>query len=175
MPFRRRGFSGARRALSLRPVNSVKNVFEIAASTGTTLANVILILTVNAPTTASTNSVLTGGTVKAFHLDFDVCGLAATGVRQITNCYLMKIPGANLTQPDAFAVGSSNEKKFIFRQWSFQTMRNQDGNPPFHISEWIKIPKRYQRMGTDDLVVLAFQTDTAAGHLSGQCIYKWFT
>ncbi len=54
------------------------------------------------------------------------------------------------------------------------TMRNQDGNPPFHWEGWIKVPKRYQRMGTDDTFRLAFQTTTAAGHISAQLIYKWY-
>ncbi len=172
MPFRRRGSS--RRGFALRPVDSNKNIFEIAASTGTTLQNVVLVSSVDAPTTAATNEVERGSTVKAFYLSFDVCGLAASGVRQITNLYLMKNPGSNLTVPGAFTAGSSNEKKFIFKMWSFQTMRNQDGNPPFHFEGWMKIPNRYTRMGIDDLIVLVFQTDTASGHLSGQCVYKWY-
>ncbi len=174
MPYRQRGSFRAKRALSLRPVDSMKNVFNIAASTGTTLGSATIISAVDAPTAANTNEVQRGSTVKTFHLSFDVCGLAGTGVRQVTNVYLIKNPGSNLVNPGAFVVGSSNEKKFIFKQWSFQTMRNQDGNPPFHVQEWIKIPPRYRRMGTNDLVALIFETDTAAGHITGQAIYKWF-
>ncbi len=172
MPYRRRGSS--RRALALRPVDSNKNVFEIAASTGTTTANVILVSTVDSASLAATNEVERGCSIKAIYLSFDVCGLAATGARQITNLYLMKNPGTNLLAPGAFSVGSSNEKKFVFRQWSFQTMRNQDGNPPFHFEGWIKLPNRYTRFGAADILQLVFETDTAAGHLSGQCIYKWY-
>ncbi len=174
MPYRRRGSYRNRRAMSMRPVDSMKNVVEIANSTGTTVQNEILVLTVDTAVTTASNQVQRGSNIKAIYLSFDVCGLAATGVRQITNLYLMKNPGANLTAPGTFTVGTSNEKKFVFRQWSFQTMRNQDGNPPFHWEGWIPIPKRYQRFGTDDLLHLTQQTDTAAGHLSGQCIYKWF-
>ncbi len=152
----------------------MKNVHEIAQSTGTTAINDILIIAVDTAVTSADNQVQRGSVVKAIYLSFDVCGLAATGVRQITNLYLMKNDGANLTAPGPFTVGTSNEKKNIFRQWSFQTMRNQDGNPPFHFEGWIKIPRKFQRMGTDDLLHLTFATDTAAGHLSGQCIYKWF-
>ncbi len=152
----------------------MKNVVEIADSTGTGAINAILVQVVDTPVTSASNQVARGANVGALHLSFDVCGLAATGARQITNLYLMKNPGANLTAPGPFTVGTSNEKKFIFKQWSFQTMRNQDGNPPFHFEGWIKIPKRYQRMGTDDLLHLTFATDVAAGHISGQCIYKWY-
>ncbi len=172
---RRASYRGTmRRAFSLRPVDSVKNVFELAASTGTTVQNLVLVSAVDTPTTAATNEVERGSTVKAIYLSFDVCGLAATGVRQITNLYLFKNPGSNLTVPGAFAVGSSNEKKFVFRMWSFQTMRNQDGNPPFHFEGWIKIPRRYAKFAINDLLVLVFQTDTAAGHISGQVVYKWY-
>ncbi len=175
MPGRRRGSYSRKRFSNLRPVDSVKNTFEIAASTGTTTANVILVSAVDSPATTNTNEVKRGSRINAIYLSFDVCGLAATGVRQITNLYLMKNPGTNLVAPGAFSVGSSNEKKFVFRQWSFQTMRNQDGNPPFHFEDWIPIPKHYRRFGTNDLIQLVFETDTAAGHLSGQTIYKWYT
>ncbi len=174
MPYRQRGSYRNRRAFALRPIDSMKNVVELAASTGTTLATATLVSAVDNPATANANEVKRGSSVKAIYLSFDVCGLAATGVRQITNLYLIKNPGSNLVNPGPFTVGTSNEKKFVFKQWSFQTMRNQDGNPPFHVEGWIKIPRRYTRFGTNDLLALVFQVDTAAGHLSGQCIYKWY-
>ena len=62
----------------------------------------------------------------------------------------MKNPGDNLTAPAPISWGTSNEKKFIFRSWKFMVMRNQDGNSPFHWKGWLRIPKLYQRMGTDD-------------------------
>ncbi len=175
MPFRQRGSYRNRKAgFSLRPVNSNKNVVEIADNPGTTLVIIGLIKTVDSALLTNANEVERGCNIKMVYLTFDVCGLAATGVRQITNLYLFKNPGNNLTAPGAFTVGTSNEKKFVFKQWSFQTMRNQDGNPPYHFEGWIKLPKRYQRFGADDFLYLAHQTDSAAGHLSGQCIYKWY-
>ncbi len=128
---------------------------------------------VNSPVSTVSTDVSNGCIIKAIYIDFNVCGLAATGVLQRTLLYLMKNPGDNLTEPNPFSVGSSNEKKFIIRQWNFMTMRNQDGNPPDHFAGWIKIPKRYQRMGTDDTWQLVHKTDTAAGHFSGMFIYKW--
>ncbi len=86
----------------------------------------------------------------------------------------MKNPGANLTPPGPFTTGSSNEKKFIFKEWNAMTMRNQDGNPPYHWEGWVKIPKLYQRMGADDTIVLSVITDVAAGHRSYKFIYKYF-
>ncbi len=174
MPYRRRGSYSQQRAMSLRPVNSIKNIVEIAGSTGTTKLSVPLVKSVASPVLANKNEVEYGSSLKAIHLSFDVCGLAGTGVRQITNLFLIKNPGNNLVIPGAFTIGSSNEKKFVFKQWSFQTMRNQDGNPPFHFEGWIKIPRHYTRFGTDDFLYLVSETDTAAGHISGQCIYKWY-
>ncbi len=144
-------------------------------STGTTLQAVDLAISKDTPVTANNNEVERGCLIKAIWCSFDVCGLAAAGVLQRTGLYLIKSPGANLTIPGVFTVGTSNEKKFVIRQWQFMTMRNQDGNPPFHWEGWIKIPKRYQRMGTDDQWKFAAQVDAAAGHFSCQFIYKWYT
>ncbi len=172
MPYKRRGSFG--RGLRLRPVDSNKNVVDFTGNPGVTRADEVLILTKDSASNTVDNEVERGCSIKSIYLSFDVCGLAATGVQQRTALYLMKNPGANLTPPGAFSVGTSNEKKFIFRQWQFMTMRNQDGNPPFHWEGWIKIPRHYTRFGADDQIHLSFMTDTAAGHISGQCIYKWF-
>ncbi len=160
----------------MRPViNSVKNVADFTASTGTTQVLSNIVIAKDSPVTTGQNEVQRGCIIKAVWCSFDVCGLASTGVLQRTALYLIKNPGTNLTLPGVFVVGTSNEKKFVFRQWQVMTMRNQDGNPPFHWEGWIKIPKRYQRMGTDDRLQLAFETTTGVGHYSGQFIYKWYT
>ncbi len=160
----------------MRPViNSIKNTVDLTTSTGTTQTVNNIAIAKDAPATSGQNEVLRGCIIKAIWVSIDVCGLAATGVLQRTAIYLIKNPGTNLTLPGAFVVGTSNEKKYVFRQWQFMTMRNQDGNPPFHWEGWIKIPKRYQRMGTDDKFMMAFETTTAAGHSSAQYIYKWYT
>ncbi len=127
---------------------------------------------VNSPSNTVTTDCRHGATIKSIWISLDFCGLAATGVQQEISCYLFKNPGANLIPPGAFAVGSSNEKKFIFKQWIAMTMRNQDGNPPYHWEGWIKIPKRYQRLGTDDILQIVFGSDTSTGHGFFQAIYK---
>ncbi len=155
-------------------ITSIKNVVDATSATGTTQLTSLIAKAVNTPLSTVKNDVSNGCLIKAIWCSFDVCGLAATGVLQRTAIFLIKNPGDNLTPPGAFVVGTSNEKKFVIRQWQFMTMRNQDGNPPFHWEGWIKIPKRYWRMGTDDTWKLAFETSTAAGHFSAQFIYKWF-
>ncbi len=125
----------------MRPViNSIKNSGVTAASTGTTIVPVQLCNAVANPDNTVTTEVVNGCIIKAVWLSIDFCGLATTGVRQSTGVYLFKNPGANLTRPSPFSVGASNEKNFVIKEWSQMTMRNQDGNPPYHWEGWIKIP-----------------------------------
>ncbi len=174
MPFRRRGSFGRR---MMSPINSVKNIVYVSGALTTTNAVVDFIVTQDNPTTAVATDVQRGCKISRVWLSFDMCGTFTTGALLQGVVYLMKNPGANLTPPSASTEGSSNEKKFIF--WSRQAMlmRNQDGNNPYHWEGWIKIPKVYQRMGTDDTVSLVVRLVQASGtgHFSGQLIYKWYT
>ncbi len=173
MPYGRRG-SSSRRGFALRPIDSTKNVVYLEASIGTTVLNTVLSNAIDSPVIGTANAIERSSTIKAIWLSIDVCGLAATGVLQTTSMYLIKNPGGNLTDPAPRTEGTSNEKKFIFKSWNAMTMRNQDGNVPYHWEGWIKIPKRYQRQGQDDQLRFVFICTTAAGHLSLQAIYKWY-
>ncbi len=159
-----------------RPVvNSIKNVFQTVLGISGTLLTSNFAKAVTTPSPTVTTDVSHGCIIKAVWISLDVCGLAGTGVQNNASIYMMKNPGANLTAPGAESVGGSNEKKFIFKQWHAMIMRNQDGNVPYHWEGWIKIPKRYQRMGTDDLLLLGLECTTAlTGHFSYQAIYKWY-
>ncbi len=164
-----------RRNFGPRPViNSIKNIVDIEFSIGTSIQNGLIAKATNTPLSTVNSDVSNGCIIKAVWCSIDVCGLAATGVLQRTGIYIIKNPGDNLTEPGPLAVGTSNEKKFVFKQWQFMTMRNQDGNNPNHVEGWLRIPKRYQRMGTDDTLRFIVATTTAAGHLSAQFIYKWY-
>ncbi len=169
MPYRRGGFS---KKLRLVTINSEKHIVDQIIAVTTTTQNAIIAKAVTAPSNTVDTDVHRGGTIKAIWLSLDICGLNASGGMQKTGVYLMKNPGANLTPPGTFAVGTSNEKKFVVKMWTAMTMRNQDGNPPYHWEGWIKIPKRYQRMGTDDTWVLVYGTDVGTGHGYHQVIYK---
>ncbi len=160
--------------MSLNVVNSIKNIHLANGSTGTTQQAIVFAKAVNTPLSTNSSDVSNGCMIKAVYCTVDVCGLAATGVLQFTDMYIIKNPGANLTVPDPDSVGTSNEKKFVIKQWRAMTMRNQDGNVPYHWEGWLKLPRRYWRMGTDDLWTIVFQTNTAAGHFSCSFIYKWF-
>ncbi len=174
MPYRRRGSFGRGRGFGLRPVNSMKNVVYLEGSSGTTIQTTILANAVDNAGLAAGADVERGCSIKNIWISLDFCGLAATGVQQTTRVYLLKNPGANLTPPTPGTEGTSNEKKFIFKSWHQMTMRNQDGNPPYHWEGWVKVPKLYQRMGSNDNISLSVATTNAAGHISAQFLYKWY-
>jgi len=152
----------------------MKNVIYSESAIGTTKTDTLIVNTVDAPAITSAGDVQRGSTIKAVWLSLDFCGLAATGVLQTCTVYLMKNPGNNLTTPTPRTEGTSNEKKFIFKTWNYMTMRNQDGNPPYHWEGWVKIPKRYQRFGTADTLGLTSACTTAAAHMSTMALYKWY-
>ncbi len=152
----------------------MKNVvFDVEAVVPADVTTIIA-RAVDTPTTAVDRDVARGSTIKSIWISLDICGLAGSGALQVTDVYLIKNPGANLTLPLVRSQGTSNEKKFIIKTWNYMTMRNQDGNPPYHWEGWIKIPKRYQRMGTDDLWQVKWGCTTATAHASIMAIYKWF-
>ncbi len=148
-------------------------VFDVEAVVPAGVTTIIA-RAVDNPTTAVDRDVSRGSVIKSIWLSLDMCGLAASGALQVCDVYLMKNPGSNLTPPLVRTTGTSNEKKFIIKAWNYMTMRNQDGNPPYHWEGWIKIPKRYQRMGTDDLWQLHWGCTTITAHASVAAIYKWF-
>ncbi len=169
MPYRRGGSS---RKLRLVTINSEKHVVDASTAITTTQVNQIIAKAVTAPSNTVDTDCHRGGTIKAIWISLDFCGLAGTLVNQRIMVYLMKNPGANLTSPGGFSVGTSNEKKFVCKMWSAMTMLNSDGNPPYHWEGWVKVPKRYQRMGTDDIWVLSYGANTATGHGFHNVIYK---
>ncbi len=177
MPGRLRGSYGRARGrgFSMRPVDSMKNVTLAFGGLSSTITNNVIAIAVDAPLTTVNNQVQRGAVIKAIYIILDVCGLGGTGVLNNFQGYLIKNPGANLTNPNPGTEGTSNEKKFIFKTWAGMIMRNQDGNAPLHWEGWVKIPRRYQRMGTDDtLEVALICTAAVTGHFFLKTIYKWF-
>ncbi len=165
-----------RRSFGPRPIiNSIKNVVQTSGGVSGTPVNVLLAKAVNTPLSTVQSDTSQGCLIKAMYVTLDVCGISGTGVLNNMSCYLIKNPGDNLTEPSPTGFGTSNEKKFIFRWWRAMIMRNQDGNVPYHWEGWIKIPKRYQRMGTDDTIRFIVVCTTAlTGHFQIGALYKWY-
>ncbi len=172
MPYRRRAFSRPRMAPI---ITSIKNQVPGAIGLSGTQTNSVLAKAKNTPLSTVDSDVSNGCLIKAIWLTINGCGLGGTGVQNNANFYLMKNPGDNLTPPSPISWGTSNEKKFIIKSWNFMIMRNQDGNVPFHWEGWVKIPKLYQRMGTDDVWnLVSIGTSGLTGHFSFESIYKWY-
>ncbi len=156
-------------------VTSIKNSPNAAIGVTGTAASTTIAKAVTSPSPTVSTDVAHGCIIKAVYVIISGCGLGGTNVQNNMSLYMFKNPGANLTPPSPFSVGTSNEKKFVFRQWQFMIMPVDEGNAPFHWEGWIKIPKRYQRMGTDDILELAFIcTSALTAHLSVQFVYKWY-
>ncbi len=172
-----RHYTGRMRGFALRPINSMKNSVNFSGGLSSTQVDTILAKAVNSPQSAAApEEVVHGATIKAMYIILDVCGLGGTGVLNNFGGYLMKNPGASLTPPAPGGIGTSNEKKFIIKEWAGMIMRNQDGNAPLHWEGWIKIPRRYHRMGTDDTWLLSVKCSSGVtGHFSMRSIYKWYS
>ncbi len=171
---------GYRRASSRRGmapiIVSIKNEhFAQAGMSGTTAAvNIAKAVTSPSPTVSS--DCAHGCQIKAIYIVLDFCGIGGSGVLNVGDVYLFKNEGANLSGPAPISVGTSNEKKFVIKTWRSMIMRNQDGNLPYHWEGWVKIPKRYWRMGTDDVWQLVHAcTSGLTGHISVLALYKWRT
>ncbi len=169
MPYKRGGFS---RKLRLVTINSEKHIVDFVVGLTTTNLVSLVAKAVTAPSNTIDTDCHRGGHIKAIWVSIDFCGLGASGANDRVMAYLIKNPGDNLTPPGVFAVGTSNEKKFVFKMWTYMAMRNQDGNPPYHWEGWVKIPKRYQRMGTDDVFSIVWAISNNTGHGYANCIYK---
>ncbi len=172
---RRRNFGRKRSSLGTI-VNSIKNevnfVRGIVAATNNedTIAKAV-----DNPTTAVSTEVKRGCLIKAIWIEFWYYGLSAGDTNDIVDIYLVKNPGTNLTLPNPGTVGTSNEKRFVIREWkSLGGLKSLGGTPYHQMGRWFRIPKRMQRMGTDDRWLLVTRSPTT-GNLCEKFIYKWYT
>ncbi len=157
-----------------RIVDSNKNmpnaVLGIAAAT--TVTHVIAVA-VDAAANTTANEVTRGCKIFKIYLEFWYYGQAVGPVNDIIDAYIIKNPGNNLTVPTPSTVGTSNEKKFVFREWKGLVGRKADGGVPYQFKGWLKIPKVYQRMGADDQLQFVIRSPTV-GDLCIHTIYKWY-
>lgn len=180
MSFRRN-----RRALQLRPVNSLKHVIDTSGVViGGTVATTDVAIQTDNPVTTGTNQIHIGGHIKAIFLSVQVKGSVAYAGTPRVYFIVWKNPGNQIIQPVVDAVGVSTRRKFVIHQ---EMMMVDDVGPAaasassFPRSMFkgvILLPKRYQRFGDADR--LTFTIGNAAGESTGQtdwciqCIYKEF-
>ncbi len=157
------------------PINSIKNQPFFGTGITGTPTEILVAKATNTPLSTVSTDVSNGCQINQIWCSLDVCGLGGTGVLNSFVAYLAKNPGDNLALPAPFSLGTSNEKKFAIKTWSAMIMRNQDGNLPYHWEGWVKVPKVYRRMGTDDTWRLVIECSSAlTGHAQLYNIYKWY-
>jgi len=159
-------------------INSEKNVVSnLTAGAASTAVAFNLALAVNAADNTVVTQVTRRSKIYKIWVEMwaSASATAAEGVSTTFEAFIIKNPGANLTVPVPGTIGSSNEKKFIFKTWKGLTASRKEGFPPYTWKGWIKIPKVYQRMGTDDVIQIVFVFVGAAGILCTNVVYKWYT
>lgn len=169
-----------RRQLSLRPVNSIKHVVDVASSVVTTIQTVVpLAEATDTPTIGAPASIQQGATVNAIYLRVECFATSTyTGVPRVYMA-VFKNPGNNLIVPNPSNIGIDDNRKHVLHQEMTMVGNGALGSFPRTMFQGvIRIPPRLKRFGLNDKLVVTFQH--AAGETSGitnvcvQCIYKEF-
>ncbi len=158
-------------------INSIKNVVSVVTAAAVSTTTLVLVAkAVNTPSSTTATDTSNGCKIFRIYVDFTLAASAevAVGTTNFADAYLMKNPGDNLVEPAPTSVGTSNEKKFVIRQWKGLIGPRTQGFEPLRFRGWIKIPKVYQRMGTDDTWQFVFKSEGVASITCTQFIYKWF-
>ncbi len=167
------------RGMGLRPVQRVKHVvdsqFGLVAGTQ---ADVNVIVTVDAPTLASSQNVAHGSTVHSIYLKVEAASTSGTALH---NIYLIvfKNPGNNLTVPEGNVIGVNDNKKYVIHQEMLMLQNFEaatDPNPRVIFQGVVRIPRGYKRNGAQDELTVSLFTPTGGGNASVclQCIYQEF-
>ncbi len=174
MPFRRRmgGFRRfAPRAVSntlKREVNAVQGVLAVT----NTFHDIAI--AVSNPTSIVPNNVHNGCKIFRVWVEFWYYGLSAGNTNDIFDCYIWKNTGANLTPPNPGTVGTSNEKTWVFKEWKGLAGNKGLGGTPYAFRGWIKIPKKMQRMATDDKLQLVVRSPTTGNWCTKSIVKEHF-
>ncbi len=142
----------------------------LTAGTGTTI---VLVQSTDTPTRAQTDECETGSAVNGIYLKVEV---NATSSAALANCYMYvaKNPGNNLALPQANAVGSNENKKFIIHQEMIMFQQVTNSNPRTLFNGVIVIPRGYRRNGPNDVISIRIFTPGVAINFCLQCHYKEF-
>ncbi len=162
----------------LRPINRIKHVVDSqTALPVNTQLNVGIALANDAPVIGSPAQCITGSMVNSFFASVE-CVASESSTTATANIYIMfvKNPGDNLTFPNANAVGSDDNKRFVFHQEMNMINPTDGGNPRNLFKGVIKVPKHLRRMGPSDKIqMLMFIPSTGvAVNICSQFHYKEF-
>ncbi len=171
-----------RRALRLRPVNSLKHIIDASGLLSLAVAsNIDIVATVlNPDFNTSPTQCNVGSRVSSIYLRVEVVGVtAAAGVDQIYMA-LVKNPGSNMTFPVLDQLGVDDLRKYVLHEEMIMltpfVAAGTSGFPRTMFKGVIRVPKGYQRNGVKDKLVLILQHSTGESSQTSrfciQCIYK---
>ncbi len=175
-----------RRSMALRPINSIKNVFDasgiMAASTNTSLA--LMIFGVRNADLATANEVNTGSKVNGVFLEifFYSEGGELTNEVPLVDWYILKDDGnsygvtfnpTNLPTPGATGV-HANKRKILHEEKGLSG--GGDGSltgVPMVFKGVIRIPRGKQRWAENDVLRVCARSNFAT-KFCVKAIYKWY-
>ncbi len=132
-----------------------------------------LIVTVDNPDTTIVNfsEVRTGSVVKWIYLTVECY---ATTSAALANIYFViyKNPGNNIPAIVPNTVGGNDDAKFVIHQEMVMMERSTAGNPRNMFKGVIRIPKKYQRFGRSDQLMINILSVGVNADVCFQCIYK---
>ncbi len=160
----------------LRPVNTLKHVVDRQDGllVDTPVDQTLVKGVDNPATDAAPEEVTVGSHVKSIYLNVQV---AATSTASIANIYMYVYgnPGGTIsptTFPKGNVVGTSDLRKFVFHQEMIMTEKNTTAFPRTLFRGVIKIPRKFNRIGSNDFISLKLYTPGVSYEVCTQCIYK---
>ncbi len=163
---------------NLRPINRIKHVVDIQqALPVNTLLPVVVVLSTDTPNLATTQECETGSSVNGFYATVEVVS-SETSATATPNLYIYfaKNPGGNLTFPNGNAVGSDDNKRYIFHQEMIMLNPVDGGNPRNVFKGVLGIPKHMRRNGPNDKIemYMFIPSTGVAVNICAQFHYKEF-
>ncbi len=163
----------------MRPINSLKHIIDSQNTNppDTKLGINLVSVTENATSTVP-DAVDIGSKVSSIFLNVQVVNGAA-GTGSIENCYMMVYgnPGNNIAGslvPNANVVGQSDFRKMVFHQDMVMLSNVGDSIPITLFKGVIRIPRKFQRMGINDTIVVQIFTPLGGPTVNVciQAVYK---
>jgi len=174
----------SRRALSIRPVQSIKHIIETTGLVSLAAASITdLINTVNFPDVGvNPNANNPGSSVHSIYLRVEVIGVIAAGGNDNIYMAVVKNPGANFSFPVIDQFGVSDIRRFVIHQEMVMLTpfeaTGTTGFPRTMFKGVIRIPRGYKRNGLEDKLQLIIQHSTGEASQTTrfcvECIYKEF-
>lgn len=134
-------------------------------------SNIIATATDN-PLIANVTNVASRSKVSMFYMDI-VFSLNAAAVIDVVKVdwYIINVPTGTAGVPQADNTSASAQKNYIFKQGMGMPTRAT----PYHVSGWVRVPKKYATLGDSDQLTFVWKFGVATAASTNQCakfIYK---